>query len=115
MRKPEAPAGFLQIGGEVARDLGDPLAVRVGGDTQHMHDASLQVDHEQHVVATEHDAVDVEEVHCHDAFGLRREELLPGRACRRRAGGRPWRRSAVATLVFDTETLSFFSTPKMRT
>src|ERR1039458_2708426 len=33
---------------------------------------------------------------------------------RRGAGGRPWRRSTVATLVFDTQTPSFFSSPMMR-
>jgi hypothetical protein len=42
-------------------------------------DASLQFDHEQHVVTTEEHGIDMEEVGGHDAFGLGREELAPGR------------------------------------
>jgi len=44
-----------------------------------MYDSSLQLDHEQHVVAAEQHGVDVEEVGGHDAPGLGAEELGPGR------------------------------------
>ncbi len=63
-------SSVLEIGGEVAGDLGDPGAVRVGGDAENWHDASFDLDHEQHVVATEENGVDGEEVGCHDARGL---------------------------------------------
>src|SRR5664280_67882 len=43
-----------------------------------VHHASLELDHEQHVVAPEKDRVDVEEVGGHDALGLGGEELAPG-------------------------------------
>ena len=43
-----------------------------------MDDASLELNHEQHVVAAEQHGVDVEEVGGHDALGLSREELAPG-------------------------------------
>jgi hypothetical protein len=42
-------------------------------------DASLQLDHEQHVVAAEQHGVDMEEVSRHDAFSLGRQEFAPGR------------------------------------
>jgi hypothetical protein len=58
--------------------LGHPWAVRIGGDTEDVHDTSLQFDHEQHVVAPEENGIDMEEVGGHDALGLGRAKLAPG-------------------------------------
>jgi hypothetical protein len=77
----EVPPGLLHIGGEVVGHLSHPWSVRVGGDTEDVQDAALDLDHEQHVEAAEKDRVDVEEVCCHDPLGLGGEELRPGRTC----------------------------------
>jgi len=79
------PAGFLELDTQVACHLGHPQAVRVRGDAEEVDDAAFHFDHEEHVVATEEDGVDGEEVGCHDAVGLGTEELGPGRT------GSPWR------------------------
>jgi hypothetical protein len=70
----------LEIRDEVACDLGHPWAIRVGADTEDVDDASLQLDHEQHVVAAEQHSVDMEEVGGDDALGLGGEELAPSGA-----------------------------------
>src|ERR1035437_9509685 len=75
--EPEAPAGIVQIGGEVAGDLSHPWVIGIGGGTEDVDDASLQFDDEQHVVAPQEDRVDVEEVRGHNALGLGGEELGP--------------------------------------
>ena len=77
--EPEASTGLFEIGGEVAGDLSHPWVIGIGRGTEDVDDASLQFDHEQHVVATEEHGIDMEEVGGHDAFGLGREELAPGR------------------------------------
>src|ERR1035437_8544744 len=51
--EPEASTGLFEIGGEVAGDLGHPWVIGIGGGTEDVDDASLQFDHEQHVVTTE--------------------------------------------------------------
>src|ERR1039458_5015144 len=112
--EPEASTRLFEVGSEVPCDLGHPWAVRVGGDTEDVDDASLQLDHEQHVVPAEQHSVDMEEVGGHDALGLGGEELAPGGPSRRGAGGRPCRRRTIATLVFDTVTPSFLSSPTIR-
>jgi hypothetical protein len=68
-----------EVGGEVACDLGHPLAVGVDGDTEDVDDASLQFDYEQYVLGAEQRGVDTEEVSGDGTFGLGREELSPGR------------------------------------
>jgi hypothetical protein len=77
-KEPETLAGVIEVGSEVAGDLGNPWAIRVGGGTEDVDDASLQLNHEQDVVAAEQHGVDVKEVGGHDALGLGREELAPG-------------------------------------
>src|ERR1035441_304547 len=79
-KEPETLAGVIEAGGEVACDLGHPWAVWVGGDTEDVDDASLQLDHEQHVVAAEQHSVDVKEVGGDDALGLGGEEFAPSGA-----------------------------------
>src|ERR1039458_2096139 len=76
--EPESPTCLFDIREEVAGDLGNPWAIRVGGGTEDVDDASLQLNHEQDVVAAEQHGVDVKEVGGHDALGLGREELAPG-------------------------------------
>src|ERR1035441_5171565 len=78
--EPESPSGIVHVRGEVPSCLGHPWAVRVGSGPENMHDAALDLDDEQHVVAPHDDRVDVEEVRGHNAFRLGREELGPGRA-----------------------------------
>src|ERR1035441_4908185 len=77
--EPEAPAGILQIRGEVAGHLGHPGAVRVGGGAEDVHCAAVHLDDEQHVVAPEEHRVDMEEVGGHDTLRLGGEELGPVR------------------------------------
>src|ERR1019366_4313657 len=79
-KEPETLAGVIEVGREVPCDLGHPWAVWVGGDTEDVDNASLQLDHEQHVVPAEQHSVDMEEVGGHDALGLGGEELGPGGA-----------------------------------
>ena len=45
--EPETLVGVVEVGSEVPCDLGHPWAVWVGGDTEDVDDASLQLDHEQ--------------------------------------------------------------------
>src|ERR1035441_5370968 len=73
----EVPTGILQVRGEIAGHLGGPWAVRVGGGSEDVHDAALDLDDEQHVVVPQEDRVDVEEVRGHNALGLGGEELGP--------------------------------------
>ena len=49
--EPEAPAGIVHVRGEVPRYLGHPGTVRVGSGPENMHDAALDLDDEQDVVA----------------------------------------------------------------
>jgi hypothetical protein len=62
---------------EVAGGLGRPRAGRILGDPGEVHAAAVKFDEEQHVVATQHDGVDGEEVTRHNPGGLRAEELGP--------------------------------------
>ena len=73
--EPEAPAAVVEGRCEVASALGHPYAGRVGRDTEDVHDAPLHLDHEEHVVAAEDDAVDGEEVRGHDPLRLGAKEL----------------------------------------
>src|ERR1017187_779335 len=76
-KEPETLTGVIEVGSEVPCDLGHPWAAWVGGDTEDVDDASLQLDHEQHVVPAEQHSVDMEEVGGHDALGLGGEEFAP--------------------------------------
>jgi len=114
MRNRSRRPASSEVGGEVASHLCDPWTVRLVVAPRTCTTPALRFDDEQHVVAPKEDGLDVEEVRGHNSFGLGREELGPGRALSPGAGGRPWRRSTVATLVFDTQTPSFFSSPTMR-
>ncbi len=78
--EPESPTCLFEIRDEVTGDLGNPWAIRVGGGTEDVDDASLQLDHEQDVVAAEQHGVDVKEVGGDDALGLGGEELAPSGA-----------------------------------
>jgi hypothetical protein len=61
---------FAQHQQQVAGLLGDPLAVRVGGDAGQVHPAGVQFDEEQHIQPPQPDAVDGEEVAGNDPGGL---------------------------------------------
>jgi hypothetical protein len=78
-KEPEAPAALFERGGEIASALGDPRAGRVSGGTEDMDGPPLHLDHEEHVVAAEKDAVEAEEVSCQDDLRLGAEELRPAR------------------------------------
>lgn len=69
----------LQIHHQVARLLGDPGPVRVGAHPDPEDPPRPDVHEHQHVQGLEQHRFDAEEVAGDDAFGLRREELMPGR------------------------------------
>ena len=81
-----------------------------------MHDAALDLDDEEPVVAPEHDAVDAEEVHGHDALSLGSQELRPGRTLTSRSG---WKavtaehRGHVRLRHDDAELLEFADDPEI--
>src|ERR1019366_10739369 len=115
-KEPETLAGVIEVGREVPCDLGHPWAVWVGGDTEDVDNASLQLDHEQHVVPAEQHSVDMEEVGGHDALGLGGEELGPGGAltsgCRWETVPTQDRRDA-RLRHRDTEFLEFADDPEV--
>ncbi len=65
---------------DVAGCLRCPRAVRVGGDAGQVDATGAVLDDDQGVDAPQQHSVQVHEVGCEDAAGLRRQELLPGRA-----------------------------------
>jgi hypothetical protein len=77
--KPEYAGAFTQVHQQIPGLLSGPGAARVGGDAQDVHAALLDLHDEQHVQALEEHGVDVCEVACQDAGGLRGQELPPGR------------------------------------
>ncbi|HMK98016.1 MAG TPA: hypothetical protein VK425_10750 [Acidimicrobiales bacterium] len=97
----------MKIAGKVAGDLGHPWALGVGGGAEQMDDTSLELDHEQHVVAAEKDGVDGKEVRRHDAFGLGTRELGPGWARTPRCWREAMAPRTLATLPLGTVTPSF--------
>src|SRR6266480_2099648 len=60
--------------------LRHPRTGRVGGHPQDVHPAGGVLDDREHIQPREGDRVEVEEVTCHDPFGLGFEELPPARA-----------------------------------
>jgi hypothetical protein len=74
-------AGSLEETGEaqIASLLGDPAAVRVGRATREPDATAGVLDEEQHVVATQEQCLDREEVAGDDARGLGMQELAPAR------------------------------------
>ena len=77
--EPESASVLLEVRGRVAFDLGHPRSGRIGRDPETVHDATLDLDDEEHVVAPEQHRVDTEEVRCQDATCLSAKELGPGR------------------------------------
>jgi hypothetical protein len=75
---------------EVPGRLGRPVAGRVLGHAGEVHPAGVDFDEEQHVVATQRDGVDGEEVTREDPGCLGAQELCPGlrRPARRRIDAR---------------------------
>jgi hypothetical protein len=112
--EPEAAPRVFERGDEVAGDLNHPVTVGVGGDAEQVHDAPLDLDHEQDVVAAEGGRLDGEEVGGQEALAWALRNWPHVGPERRGAGGRRWRRRMVATLVLDTVMPSFFSSPTMR-
>ncbi|HTF48279.1 MAG TPA: hypothetical protein VK735_12590 [Pseudonocardia sp.] len=77
-QEPEVLAGFLQVHGEVAGQLGQPDAGRVRGDAEDADLAGGVFDDEERVEPGQGDGVDVEQVAGEDGVGLGSEELAPG-------------------------------------
>ena len=69
----------FQVGNGVAGHLGHPGTVRFGSHTEEVDDAGFDFNDEQHVVPTQQDAVDGEEVGSEHQLGLGMEELRPGK------------------------------------
>src|SRR5262249_60120642 len=96
----------VELHQEVARLLGHPAAVRIGGDPGEVHAASRQLHEEQDVEALQEERVDGEEVTLEDARRLRPQELTPAllEAPRRRLDPRlPQDRPDRARRQFDPE------------
>jgi hypothetical protein len=82
--------------GEVARLLHDPATARMGSTAREMDTSTLELDEEEHVVATQERRFDREEVACEHARGLLAQELAPG-------GPRtPWRRQKAGSGEYPT-------------
>jgi hypothetical protein len=81
---------LFQSAGEIAGELGGPLARRVPGNPEQVHAPGVEFDDERHVQAGEREcAVDVEEVGGQDRGGVGTQENSPGSVASR------WRRDAV--------------------
>lgn len=68
--EPEPSAGVVEIHGEVAGQLGEPRAGRVGGDAEDVHAAVGVLDHEERIQAAQGDSVEVKQVAGHDPVRL---------------------------------------------
>src|ERR1019366_9306699 len=112
--EPESTTGIFEVRGEIAGHLCDPWAVRVGGGSEDVHDAPLHFDDDQHVVAPKRTVSTWKKSVATMPLAPSERNWVQVGPSRRGAGGSPWRRSTVATLVFDTVTPSFFSSPTMR-
>jgi hypothetical protein len=99
---------------QVACLLGDPGAVRVGGDAGQVHPAGVQLDEEQHIQPPKPDGVDGEEVAGDDPRGLLAQERRQLVVARRGAGSSPWLRSVVRIAVAETCTPTRSISPLMR-
>ena len=86
-QEPDGGRELAEVHQEVARCLGCPRAVGVGGDAGQVNAAGAVLDDDQGVDAAEQHRVHVDEVGPDDAAGLRGQELLPGRP--RAAGAGP--------------------------
>jgi hypothetical protein len=78
--EPEAAVGVVEVHEQVAGELGEPGAGRVGGDAEDVHPAAGVLDDEQRVEPVRGDRVEVEQVAGGDRVGVRSEELRPGRS-----------------------------------
>jgi hypothetical protein len=79
-------SSFVQGQQQVARLLGDPGGIGIGGHAGHMDPAGVQLDEEQHIQPPQPDGVDGEEITGHDPSGLLAQKRPPGRI------RPPWRR-----------------------
>ena len=77
-QEPKPSGAVAEIHQQVAGLLGGPGSVGMGGHAQHVQGAVADLEHEQHVQPPQGErAVDVEEVDCEHAGGLRAQELPP--------------------------------------
>ena len=88
---------------EVARLLGDPPAVRVGGRAGDVDAAGLKLDEEQNVVAAEQRGLDAEEVTRHELAACARRNSRQEGPERLGAGRRPARASSRRTVLGETD------------
>lgn len=61
MRNRKRCPGVFEVQDEVAGDVNHPVTVGVGGDAKQVHDAPLDLDHEQDVAAPQRGRLDGEE------------------------------------------------------
>ena len=78
MRNRKHPALSLEVHEQVAGELGDPCAGRVGGDAQDVNAPGGDLHDEEDVEAFEEDGVHVHEVAGQKRVGLGSEEGTPG-------------------------------------
>jgi hypothetical protein len=100
--------------GEVARLLGDPDAGRIGRAAGEVDAAASELDEEEHVVAAQRDRLDGEEVARQHACRLLAQELAQLGPLRRGAGVRPAANKSRRTVLGETWTPSFSSSPAIR-
>jgi hypothetical protein len=81
MRNRKPLTGVVEIHEQVAGQLGQPGAGRVGGDTEDVHAAGGVLDDEERVQPVQGEGVEVEQVAGQDRVGLCPQELRPGRSC----------------------------------
>ena len=77
-QEPEAPAGVVEVHGQVAGLLGQPRAGRVRGDAEDVYAAGGVLDDEERVQPVQGDGVEVEQVAGQDPVRLGAQELGPG-------------------------------------
>jgi hypothetical protein len=99
---------------ELPCPLDHPRPTRVACDTGESNLPRPKFEEEQHVQRREPDGLHREEVRGQDACGLRPKKHSPGDGRSSRCELKPLPSSTVRTVVADTETPSFLSSPWMR-
>ncbi|MCK2220477.1 hypothetical protein MF672_042755 [Actinomadura sp. ATCC 31491] len=92
----EGAGPVLQVSEKVTGLLGNPCAVRVGGDAEHVHESGADLHHKEDVQPAQRDGVHREEVTSQCARGMGAEEIAPAvvGTSRRRTQTRPFQDSA---------------------
>src|SRR6266702_4874055 len=88
-QEPEPGGAFAKVHQQVAGLLGGPFPGEAGGDAQDVHPPCADLDHEEHVQASEEHGVNVQEIARQDPGRLAGQELPPCRGCPAGCGREP--------------------------